>query len=221
MLLRRPMHPMHPAHPQAVRVQTAPLAHSALARLPPVPSRVRSSAGPIFDVDALNRFDNSRCSFSFSFFLLSSLCPVRVDACGSSSSAVVVVDRSTLVSSTDSSLSRVVPALMVVLVGGGEASESGDAEERNEPDKPRERACRGEYGGESITLARSAAYSFIRALLVCRPCARAALRPSGETLRTCAKNFIFVSHGPRTVTGEGEPDVPRTHTPHGSTPRTN
>ena len=82
---------------------------------------------------------------------------------------------------------------MVVLVGGGEASELGDAEERDESDEsdePRECACGGEYGGESITLAQSAAYSFIRVLRVCRPCTRAALRPSGETLRTCAKKKI-------------------------------
>ena len=121
-------------------------------------------------MDALNRFDNSCRSCSFSFFLLSYLCPVRVDACGSSS-AVVVVDRSALVLGTNSSLSGVVPALVVVPAGGGEASELGDAEGRDESDEPRECACGGEYGGESITLARSAAYSFIRALRVCRPCA--------------------------------------------------
>ena len=66
---------------------------------------------------------------------------------------MVVVDRSALVLGTDSSLSGVVPALVVVLVGGGEASELGDAEERDESDEPRECACGGEYGGESITLA--------------------------------------------------------------------
>ena len=91
-----------------------------------------------------------------------------------------MVDRSALVLSTDSSLSRVVPALVVVLVGGGEASESGDAEERDESDEPRECACRGEYGGESITLAWSAAYSLIRALRVCWPCARCAAPEWGD-----------------------------------------
>ena len=118
-------------------------------------------------------------------------------------------------------LSWVVPVLMVVLVCGGEASKSGNAEERDEPDKLCKCTCRGEYGGESIMLMQSAVYPFIWALCVCQPCVHTVLRPSGETLRTCAKNFIFVSHGPRTVTGEGEPDIPHMHTPHGSTPRTN
>jgi hypothetical protein len=86
--------------------------------------------------------------------------------------------------STNGSLSGVVLAL----VGGGDADEWGDADEPDEPDKCEEaRECAGECGGESITLARSAAYSLIRALRVCRPCARAVRRESGETLRICVK----------------------------------
>ena len=87
--------------------------------------------------------------------------------------------------------------LPLALVGGGDASELGDDDEPDQSDEPGEcacecaRECAGECGGESITLARRAAYSLIRALRVCRPCARAVPRESGETLRICAKKTPF------------------------------
>ena len=107
-----------------------------------------------------------------------------------SSAVVVAVDRSALVLGTNSSLSGVVLAvpLPLALVGGGDAPELGDEDEPDQSDDP---AWVGEWvgecGGEFITLTRRAAYSLIRALRVCRPCARAVPRESGETLRICVK----------------------------------
>ena len=96
------------------------------------------------------------------------------------------MDRSALVLGVNSSLSGVVPALPLplALVGGGDAPELGDEDEPDQSDDPAcVGECVGECGGESITLTRRAAYSLIRALRVCRPCARAVPRESEETLR--------------------------------------
>jgi len=156
------------------------------------------------------------------------------------------VDRRALVLGTNSSLSGVVALpLPLALVGGGDAPELGEDDERDESDDPVwacECGCVGEFvgecGGESITLTRRAAYSLILALRVCRLCARAAPRESEETLRTCTEEMKtkkgHVSFGSRRQRERGgkerskqtedetkKPDTPRTHTPHGSTPRTN